>query len=116
MAVFVKELAPKQLLTIGTEVRNRPPCSYAPLKGLSAVHMAGELVADVTLTCRSWQGFFAADSPHADANPGDWAGQSGQSFLHNHEVPGIDFATVRAVLVFVPATGRICCEYDDDSW
>lgn len=44
------------------------------------------------------QGFFAADSPHAAANPGDWATQTGQSFRQNHDVPGIDFATVRSML------------------
>ena len=38
------------------------------------------------------EGFFQDTSPYAAANPGKWAGMSGQDFFRNHAVDGIDFA------------------------
>ena len=40
------------------------------------------------------EGFWAANAPHAEANPGEWAGQTGQNFSANHAPAAIDFATL----------------------
>lgn len=40
------------------------------------------------------EGFFAGNSPYAEANPHDWAEDSGQDWMPNHQAPNIDFATI----------------------
>ncbi|KAK9792495.1 hypothetical protein WJX73_008718 [Symbiochloris irregularis] len=39
-------------------------------------------------------GFYNYLQCNADVNPGGWAGQTGQNFLPNHALPGIDYAAI----------------------
>lgn len=40
------------------------------------------------------EGFYGPGSSSLSSNPGDWAAETGQDFVSNHNIPSIDYVAI----------------------